>query len=116
MSYQGEDIKFTLKGDANVNLDEITNFVVSVYPHCQCEGTTSNIVRLYKATNFEQVKDKDGNGTNTYIGTIPASETKTMEATHYNMELLIIDGGERSIFMQKHAFAIECSVSKDVES
>lgn len=113
MAHQGEDIKFTVKGDDNINLDAL-NFAVTVYLHCTCDNPKSKKT-LYKNQHFQAVIDESGNNTNTYVGTIPSSDTAAMEEGQYNMELLTItEGGERSIFQQKHAFVLECSVSKSI--
>lgn len=114
MAHQGEDIKFTVKGDDNINLDAL-NFAVTVYLHCTCDNPKSKVT-LYKNPDFTAVKDESDNNTNTYVGTISSSYTKKMEEGQYNMELLTFtENGERSIFQQKHAFVLECSVSKDID-
>ncbi len=115
MAHQGEDIKFTVKGDASVNLDEL-DFLVAIYKSCDCDVDDDKIVKLTKSANFKAVKDGNDNPTNTYVGTIPSATTATMEDGHYNIELLTKTAdGERSIYMQKHALIIECSVSKNIE-
>jgi hypothetical protein len=122
MAHQGEDIKFTLQGNSEIDLDNNT-FAVSVYLHCQCENAT--VVTIKSTTTkdsangegyFEQIKTEDNEVTNTWVGTIPNTITKTMEEGMYNLEVLLIDNDdqERSIFVKKHVFTLECSVSKDI--
>ena len=113
MAYQGGDIKFTIVGNKKVDLDN-NNFKVIVYPHCQCgkitDFNTLPAVTLNK-DSFEKTSD------NTFVGKIPYTITKDMEETMYSMEVLIIDDekNERRLFVKKHAFSLECSVSKQVD-
>lgn len=114
MAHKGEDIKFTLKGDKNINLIGM-NFKVLVYQPEDC----CNPDKVVKVETFEQVKDKNGVGLNEYICKIPYSISKTMKEGKYNMELVLIseDEGtqERSIFVKKNAFNLECAAAKDIE-
>lgn len=111
---QGEDIKFTLQGNDQINLDD-NDFYVSVYLHNEgCEEPTS-LVTLSKDENFEAILDSEENKTNTYLGRITAETTANMPTGIYNMELLIITpNNERSIYKHKHMFTLECSVSKNI--
>lgn len=114
MAYQGEDIKFTIRGNGEIDLDN-SDFAISVYPHCECEVSEDKIVRLTKSENFTPVKDSNEELTNTYIGTIPASKSSGMSEGLYNMELFIKNKDEEcSIFKEKHALTIECAVSKEL--
>lgn len=118
MAHNGEDIKFTIKGDSKINLIDF-NFKVLVYQQNDC-CIPENVVVITKKDNFEPVFDRNGNQTNSYIGKIPYTITKNMKEGKYNMELLLIkeildDIEERSIFLKKNAFNIECSASKNIE-
>jgi hypothetical protein len=122
MAHQGEDIKFTLQGNNQINLDN-SKFAVSIYFHCKCDSATAVTIKSTTTKDnangegyFEQIKTESGEGTNTWVGTIPHNITKTMQDGTYNMEVLLIneDNQERSIFDKKHVFDLECSVSKDI--
>lgn len=119
MAYQGETIKFVIKGDENINLDKLKNFAVVVYLHCNCENENSNSTKILYKNNTDQIKavlDNDLQPTNTYIGILSSSDTARMIDGQYNIELLTLtDSEERSIYQQKHAFTLECSVSKNID-
>ena len=113
MAYQGEDVKFVINGDDMVNLDNLEDFIVSIYPHCKYDPAKA-IKLTKKESNFKPVLDGNNNGTNTYTGTIPSSISKYMIPGKYNMEILGKNtDGEYVIHMEKHALTIEPSVSKN---
>lgn len=114
MAQQGEDIKFTLRGNNEINLDDL-DFKVSVYKSCQCNS--ENVVTILKE-KMTQITDDEGNGTNTFVGKIPYDQTKEMKEGYYDMELLTISGEgdaqERSIYTKKNVFMLDCSYSKNL--
>jgi hypothetical protein len=113
MAHQGEDLKFTIQGTDEIRLDEM-DFYISVYPSFQNGGNSITIEK----DAFEEIKDEDGNSMNTFVGKIPYTTTSGMLEGVYNMELLTKEGEEpyqeRSIYVKKHAFVIESSVSKNL--
>lgn len=116
MAYKGEDIKFTLQGDKNINLVDL-DFAVLVYQQNDC-CAPENVVTLHKLNDFKRI-----GATNAYEGKISYLITKDMVEGKYNMELLLIhttadENGEtiseeRSVFKKKNVFTLECSASKD---
>lgn len=102
MALQGENIDILLKGDSDINLDDI-DFKVTVY-------VSPNITNLVTISKSSCVK-KD---TNTYLCTIPYTTTKTMEIGVYTIEIL--DSTNHTIFQKINAFTLNLSASKTLIS
>lgn len=111
MAQQGEDIKFTIQGNDEINLDAAKTIKVVVYLQAKCNVPSAMVI-----AQLENAYDDDGvEIPNMRIGKIAHSNTLEMEEGVYNMEILIKDANDDiSIYTKKNVFTLECSMSKNI--
>jgi len=103
MAYRGGNINFTVKGDAQFNLDNL-DFRVMIYPDRHPEEAKTVLKSQMTKLN-----------TNHYAGTISYDETKTMHLGLYSIEVLIIESStSRSVYKKAGAFPMYESASEDI--
>jgi hypothetical protein len=126
MYYQGEQIIINITDDDVINLSEVENFYLLVYPHYNRTPVTtmersdashsiSEVVIEIKGEKEDEVIEETKQY-NVYSFTINGETTKGFVIGDYDIEVLIANNGERqSIFKKTNAFYVEYSNSKNIQ-
>ena len=103
MSYRGENIEITIKGDSEFNLDSL-DFKLLVYPDRHPDEKI-----VVEKSAMEKLDS------NYYSATIGYENTKDLALGLYTIELLVIESEtSRSILVKRGAFPVYDSASKDI--
>ena len=105
--YRGENLKITIKGDAEFNLDDL-DFGVFLYPD-RNPGK-----RLFRLPVYKDKMSRIGD--NIYLLDIDYSETETLHLGLYTIEIVVMEGSShRSIFVKEGAFPVYDSATKTID-
>ena len=108
MAYRGENLKITIKGDSEFNLDEL-EFQLMIYPDRHPQTNVAKVLSKSQMTRVEA---------NHYLAEFTYMQTEDIPLGPYTIEVLVVENKDestesRSIYLKPGAFSVYDSCSKN---